>query len=120
MNSLSWLIYFAGVTENLQYFLITAGILVLFIFGIAFVVMTVNRFDYDDPDHRPLLFKWLWAPLMAIFVACLCPSSTTLYAIVASEMGEELLNSSTGTKAQQALEAWLDRQIEGVIPNDGG
>lgn len=49
----------------------------------------------------------------AVAVFCLFPSSGTIYAIAASEMGERVLTSETGGKAVQALDAWLDRQIAG-------
>jgi len=47
----------------------------------------------------------------AAIVFCAFPASGTLYAIAASEMGERVIQSETGDKAIQALNAWLDRQI---------
>jgi hypothetical protein len=44
-------------------------------------------------------------------LAAFVPSKDALYAITASEMGEEILNSNIGSKAQQAIEAWIDKQI---------
>jgi hypothetical protein len=34
-----------------------------------------------------------------------------MYAIAASELGEEVYKSEVGQKAEQALRAWLDKQI---------
>lgn len=46
--------------------------------------------------------------LLLVFI----PSSKTIYAIAASEMGEEVLASPTADKAHKALDAWLDDQIK--------
>lgn len=47
----------------------------------------------------------------ASVVFCVFPSSGTLYAIAASEMGERVVTSETGGKAIAALNAWLDKQV---------
>lgn len=56
----------------------------------------------------------------AIIAAAVCsvvfvfvPQKNTVYAIAASEVGEEVLKSETADKAMTALNAWLDRQIAG-------
>lgn len=49
--------------------------------------------------------------VLSIIGANALPSKDTMYAIAASEVGESVLNSPTGSKAVQALNAWLDRQI---------
>jgi len=49
--------------------------------------------------------------VLSIVGANALPSKDTVYAIAASEVGESVLNSPTGSKAVQALNAWLDRQI---------
>lgn len=45
------------------------------------------------------------------FIATALPSKGTVYAIAASEMGEQFLKTNVANKAQQALEVWLDKQI---------
>lgn len=44
------------------------------------------------------------------------PSKDTVYAIAASEMGESVLKSETGSLATQALNAWLKKQITPTAP----
>lgn len=70
----------------------------------------------DDKDAEPWRpWKVVKAPVLAgiacaVFM-CVFPSSGTLYAIAASEMGEHVIESETAGKAINALNAWLDRQI---------
>lgn len=71
--------------------------------------------DEDAPMWRP--WPAIKGPVLTLFAAavlfCAFPASGTLYAIAASEMGERVIQSETGDKAIQALNAWLDRQIAG-------
>lgn len=110
MNDFSWLIYAAGISENLS---------AVFILG-AIAAMAWALFDAMLNDLETNKFK---VPRLAIPTAVSCalissilPSSNTIYAIAASEMGEEVLQSATATKAMKALDAWLDRQIAPDAP----
>jgi MFS family permease len=68
----------------------------------------------EDTSHI-----WPWARRIffviapCALIAVLIPSQNTIYAIAASEMGETALKTETGGKAMRALNAWLDRQIDG-------
>ena len=121
MNSLSWLIYLASVAGSIggiAVFVMIASIL-CFLAG-AFVYL--NADDYDD-DYRGrddakrrtwaarMMKQCVGAFVLASVIIIVVPGRSTVYAIAASEMGEELLNSETGSKAVKALDAWLDRQI---------
>lgn len=125
MNELSWLIYaadVAGDANSVCGFVFYAGI---FSVGIYAVVKGVGKAiscslgDYDDPPVLPSLAsvsKKLWLPvLIAGVVGVATPSSSTIYAIAASEMGERVITSETGGKAVKALNAWLDKQVEGEV-----
>jgi hypothetical protein len=119
MNDLSWLIYFAGVTGNIQGLFVIGGIIALIIMGIAFIILSMGvsegYYDVDEKEflnkQRSLLLKWLAVPVTALLISCFLPSSGTVYAIAASEMGEEFAQSETFNKAEAALNAWLDRQL---------
>lgn len=39
------------------------------------------------------------------------PSKNTMYAIAASEIGEDVIKSQTASKAFRAFDAWLDKQL---------
>ena len=56
----------------------------------------------------------VWGGVSAIalvVVSLAVPSKDTVYAIAASEVGEEIVKSETAGKAVKALNAWLDKQI---------
>ncbi len=120
MNQLSWLIYaadVAGGVNSLCGFVFCGGLVALAIYsvckGIAF--MTSMDFGDDNPPVTPSIAtvgKKLWLPVvLAGAVGTFTPSSATIYAIAASEMGERVLTSPTATKAVKALDAWLDKQV---------
>ena len=116
MNNLSWLIYLAGVVNSVGIlaFIVGCGACGAFFAGLG--VSTGEYYD-DDEGARKRRFGYKMVKYsVAAFLACsllliVLPGRETIYAIAASEMGEELLNSETGSKAVKALDAWLDRQI---------
>ncbi len=123
MNSLSWLIYLASVAGSIggiAVFVMIAAILCFLASGFVYL----NADDYDD-DYRGrddakrrtwasrMMKQCVGAFVLASVIIIVVPGRDTVYAIAASEMGEELLNSDTGSKAVQALDLWLDRQIAG-------
>lgn len=119
MNSLSWMIYLADVAGGLDWLLTGLAVIAL-IGGLIWVV--VGCCAASDDEFGPNGWKaWRrvgWAALLPSFLfgvvaGSLIPSSETVYAIAASEVGETALNSDTGNKAVRALNAWLDRQIAG-------
>lgn len=123
LNPLSQLLYWGNVAGNMGGFLVFAGI----VLAICAVVATCAFFGMleGEKDARRQEQKVVQASpfafcFMMLFVllalaswaaAAFCPSSTTVYAIAASQMGEQALKSPVATKAGVALEAWLDKQI---------
>jgi len=63
-------------------------------------------------------FKWGFISVVLFLMAALIPSKETMYAIAASELGEKLLHTETVSKAQKALEAWLDSQTKQLVEKD--
>lgn len=115
MNSLSWMIYLADVTGSVATFMTIVAVSIGILGGTILTISgLVAHADGDDVSHL-----WPWGRRIAFVVvpcgllAALIPSQNTIYAIAASEMGEAALNSETGGKAVEALNAWLDRQIAG-------
>lgn len=107
MNSLSWMLYLAEVSHSLS----VAAMIGAFVSGLAIMFHGTSSATYGDEFlvHRPLA----WTCVAALLIACALPSKETVYAIAASETGEQALKSKTATKAIQALDAWLDKQIKG-------
>lgn len=107
MNSLSWFLYFADVLPAVSRLLGFISVLGSLVFSIILALCFEGGFKY------PLkLTKWVY-PIAAVMliVSVLIPEKNTLYAIAASEMGEKVVESRLGQKAQQALEAWIDNQL---------
>jgi heme/copper-type cytochrome/quinol oxidase subunit 2 len=118
MNELSWMIYAAEVSGGAKSALLVGGIVSLVIGAVTAAVMSDTSFETKEDAkatlaRRDKVLRLLWVPMAMISVGIFLPSGSTIYAIAASEMGEDILNSETGSKAVKALDAWLDRQIEG-------
>jgi len=107
MNNLSWFLYLAEVLNSLGVAAIFMGFLISS-FGTLGAV-----FVYQDTSGRtkwPLYLTLTLGPLL-IFFSTLLPSKSTMYAIAASELGEQAMESRMGNKAMQAIEAWIDSQL---------
>ena len=116
MNSLSWMIYLAELSQSIGFVCGIAGIVYLIVAVVK--TMNVHSEDFGDGSVTKAAAKSFFGragkvALPLLLIATLVPSKATIYAIAASEMGETALNSETGGKAVQALNAWLDRQIAG-------
>lgn len=121
MNDLSWLIYAADVAGSGKGVAAAAlGASALTAAG-AYLSRAFNGdmariFNRDEHiakrDAANRFFKpcAAVASVAAIFLI-IVPSRDTIYAIAASEMGEEVIESETFNRATRALDAWLDRQI---------
>lgn len=105
MNDLSWMIYAADVADGLSTFTLFAG----FVAFACFVTKAIARADGECTSTPVALFGVASAILWLMCAAI--PAKETVYAIAASEMGEEVAQSETAGKAIKALNAWLDKQI---------
>jgi len=112
MNSLSWLIYAAGVAPNVAaVFAWVSGAFVFLTVAILFIY-AMSEGEYNKTQF----VKWLIpGAILASLVSALIPPQNTIYAIAASEVGEEIVTNekvvNTTNKAFQALNSWLDKQI---------
>lgn len=93
MNSLSWLIYVAGIVDAINGAL-GASVVVLVIVGILKNVYSAHHNDFYD--HKPKMAYTAKPFLIAVIIMLLSapvPSKSTLYMIAASEMGERAVKS---------------------------
>lgn len=134
MNQLSWLLYFGDVAGNIGVFCGWTGLVVLAVAIVNFIVYLCTlgySLDYENRWAKDIgdtlkasktCRVWAgWLTVLAFgiwFVGLFLPSQNTVYAIAASEMGGKLLNSETGNLADQALNAWLKRQINSPAPSN--
>lgn len=130
MNNLSWLLYLGNVLGNLGPCVALIGVA----FGVLAAVHWGFYFKFRDDynytvkhkytqkdDYETYLkemrprrtFAVIFTIVVPIFwlTATLSPSTTTIYAIAASQLGQSALQTPLAGKAGQALEAWLDAQI---------
>lgn len=116
MNDLSWLIYVADVSDNLDTFLWLLMFLSI-VGGIIWAATGMSNNGFKEAEWRAWrrigLALLLPCFLFGLVIGSVVPAKDTIYAIAASEMGETVLKSETGNKAVGALNAWLDRQIAG-------
>lgn len=115
MNSLSWFLYFADVVTSVSTFL---GFIVIFwMMALAgHSLFTVINNDIHRDEKNPYIRKrWFAFVILLGVVVQLIPSKNTMYAIAASELGQSAMESKLGTKAMQAIEAWIDSQIPKVV-----
>lgn len=122
MNQLSWLLYFADLFGGLG-----QALFILVILSAIIIVIGLFASMVTEGEAWPWVSKRL-PPFVVTFVLCLLlssalPSKETVYAIAASEMGEEVLNSPVVGKVGKALESWLDKQLaapaKGETANEG-
>lgn len=115
MNGLSWLIYLADVAGSVGFAFTVATVIGIVVVAICLIAVPISEGEAIADENRP---KWLSVlktfsaiAIVGFFLGGITPSKETVYAIAASEMGEQVVTSPTGQKAIKALEAWLDRQI---------
>jgi hypothetical protein len=128
VNGLSWLLYLADVCNEVDgvfgflTFLGAAGTIIAILIRFGTKALTAEDEMSERTRERvaagtKFVLKWTFPTfLVSLILFAVLPEKNTLYAIAASELGEEVAKSSTGTKAQQALDAWLDAQIEKAAP----
>lgn len=116
MNQLSWLIYLADVSGELGWIFGTIFVVsvIVFIISGAFTPPLSSGSGVTEEQWsiwRKFLFGSLAAFFGSAFLGAIVPERETVYAIAASELGEEVVKSETAGKAMTALNNWLDAQI---------
>lgn len=111
MNSLSWFLYFADFAVRFQFISALVMLTAAFGLGVTFILKTLEE---PAKNSRSLVKGFAIALIVSSSIFCLTPSKNTLYAIAASQLGEKAMESTIGQKTKQALELWIDSQIEGL------
>lgn len=132
MNSVSWMIYLADVVDGVESVAFSAAMMAGIAITIASMILVITMvmggpdfWSYDGPEVRAEKTKSfntvqsgagkaikisIWTIVASCIVIAAVPSKATMYAIAASEVGEQVITSPTGEKAVNALNAWLDKQ----------
>lgn len=116
MNSVSWFLYFTDVVGNLGILLtgvtvtsICGAVVAAFIFGFCII-------EEEDTKTPLKALKWSVAILAISSLSnVLLPSKNTLYAIAASQVGEQVIKNEAvqgiANDATKALQQWIKKQL---------
>lgn len=93
MSDISWALYAINLVANFQAAL---GIVVTaLIFYILFVTI-INLVEQEQYDYKKRSIRWATLSLVAATtVLCLMPSTQTIYMMIASEVGQQILALET-------------------------
>lgn len=128
MNSLSWLIYAAEVSPRIGTLAVLASVIFAIVGFIGLIVGLVHwdrgRNHTDDDWAQLLKLKalirssgrnlLLASPILMIFGLVL-PSSTTIYMVAASEVGERVVTSPETVEAMNDLKAIIKKRLKDVL-----
>ncbi|QIG73013.1 hypothetical protein EVB99_022 [Rhizobium phage RHph_N3_19] len=118
MNSLSWLLYFAGVSENIG----TAFTMLSFLFGFGALVATffVVGTRLDEPNrpeyHAPMwiLFSSAIPFFLFLAIAVLVPSKDTVYLIAGYEIGETVVKTPEAQQMFSDIREIIQQQLKSL------
>ena len=118
MNNLSFLLYLADVAGSINSFLVMTAIICFFSILLGILIGFARKDTNETEDFwknwKKAMFTLPSIFFVSLLLGVLVPSKQTVYAIVVSEMGEEVLDSPTANKAIKGLDAWLDNQIKSI------
>ena len=85
MNNVSWFLYLSDVLVNLQFVLVILSLVIGLGGGFVSIILSA------DYDRHFLWFINIPLLLICIFAAVAIPSKQTMYAIAASQVGEQII-----------------------------
>jgi hypothetical protein len=130
MNDLSWLLYWAGVSEVLQtVIMILAGLGVVG-FGIVLIICITGGFMEDSALRTAIFSALTFLCVLLLVGGAFIPSRHTILMIAASEAGEQVLKNpgaqealgeagEIGLDSLKLLKQFIEEQIKDKPP-DGG
>lgn len=113
MNSLSWFIYVADMLPNLAAITLTLGVSGLTLYVIVYIIRASINVDELPANRLPYpSLGWACLTIGLIVLQALIPSKTTLYSILAVELGEEVLTSEVGQELLTDVREVIQFQLE--------
>lgn len=131
MNKLSWFLYCADALSNITILFMVFGVICAAVGTLGWAAWTAARGDrvHQKDEGENIAAEWdewisvwnplrkfLWIGFALILVTCLFPSKTTMYAIAASQIGEQIAKADSvqgiANDATRALQSWIKKQIE--------
>jgi hypothetical protein len=126
MNSVSWFLYLADAMSSLSGVIVFFGVMatLLTCLGIFMTLLNTDSSNtdrkqrYADYNANGARFIRSFSPWMVLcfVVAAIIPAQKTMYAIAASQVGEQVVKSEAvqgvANDAAKALQIWIKKQIE--------
>jgi hypothetical protein len=109
MNSLTWMIYIAGVVGNLQSLLLILGIPLL-TGGLIFYVVNMFMGEDGELNTAPLAVTAI-AGFVFCLVSSLIPSERTIYLMAASQIGETVVTDKRNSAVFDDLRTVIEQKI---------
>lgn len=110
--SLAWIIYFAGVCENIGVFLCVAWALGLLVAGVCGFCYAVSD---GEAEIRKIVRTALIVVAITAPIDALVPEKNTIYAMVAVSIGQQLADApiTKGIAADtlRAVQLWINKQL---------
>ena len=108
MNSVLWLVYLSGVSENLAAFLMCSGLL-----GIMFTFFCLLSGRIENQIKEVLKFKWVPAVSVALMLASgFMPTKEFFYLAAGLQSTKIAAKSELGQKVLRIAEQELDKALE--------
>ncbi len=117
MNGLSWLLYFAEVSENISGTLGVLSIISAIIFaGFSFlqIIIPFQEQSKNFNEMAPKYVKTAAAVFALSLVGLLFPSQNTVYLIIASESAEMVVTSESGQKMLGDIQQIVSLKLETI------
>lgn len=115
MNSMSWFLYAIDLINNVSVAATIIFICTAIAMGLYAVACAVEHDGLTD-NYKRIFPKAAGLFGIAMAVAVILPSKSTMYAIAASEVGERVVKSDAvqgiAGDATKALHQWIKKQIE--------
>ena len=118
MNSVSWFLYLIEVVGNLRAIataVLFSGILAVGGSALFAPIILMMAEDFGDGATDWLktaakVFATAWVVSLPVYL--FTPSKNTMYAMAASEVGEQIIKTELASDATKALHQWIKKQIE--------
>jgi hypothetical protein len=119
MNSVSWFIYIAQISSSLGNLFVGLALIGLIVIGIGYAAPRLSNFfeaanpgDKDYIEPRPVQKLCAGLCITSLVLGNIMPERNTMYAIAASQVGEQIVKTEIASDATKALHQWIKRQIE--------
>lgn len=77
--------------------------------------MLISQIDYGWNDFCTKVTKRsVLVFSLGLFLVTFMPSERVMIAMVATKLGEDIINSETGGKAGEVVNAWLDSKLKEI------